>query len=555
MESGNNGQVFLAQGFVAGDGLLGEESAAASRGKERHEEDAERRQPPPPLVHSPQRGWGGAGSVSRAEETYMALKLVSSSSRHVQREICCLKYLDDFRFGLSNAARDKFYKTSSAEDGKCRADGLSLACSLPPPSPRLFFSQEVGKCVAIGLELLGPDLFAFTEAYVLHEEELCLVGIELLRALRAIHQRGVIHRSIKPENFCWNPNDFLNKDTFKDVSLPLMGDMTQSMNSASAFMFKIIDYGRSTIHTAEFSSTASLYERPYGGWWYSLRGFLGKPMGQKDDLMGVVHTIGYLIDDYSRSGASSSASSRSPSAEEARDWTRTADTTTSATSSGANACFLVHDSSVGGGALTTCPTASSGCFGLQEGERKRSESARETSVASEQKTSAPRCHSYSSWRRWFADKIAKAYRKASKQYRKLHRGEKKDVSHAESKSLDAVQRREARRCWVVRYVETNDLPGLLPDRYYPPNMPSWWVRWFASCNAWCADDEMSAEEMTMRMMRELQQQLERTGENVGDVWRSLRDLYLRYQKKKERGGEEGEEQGTFEAVSENKETL
>ncbi|CCD16564.1 unnamed protein product [Trypanosoma congolense IL3000] len=227
------------------------------------------------------------------ERITIAVKLINTQSKHVQREIFCLKHFDNCREGhvksLLTAEHERL------ENDTLNTEAPSSAVLVPsdtrlsqPPSPRLFFVKELKAHVALGLELLGPDLFDFTGKCRLFEEELCLVGIELLRTLSALHMRGLVHRSVKPENFCWN-TEGLEKCRNRTSAGCLTGVEKDSDKSSPyyfpEFLFKMVDFGRGTIDASDPART-SLYERPYGGWWHSLNGFLGKPMGQKDDLNG-----------------------------------------------------------------------------------------------------------------------------------------------------------------------------------------------------------------------------------------------------------------------------
>ncbi|EKF31937.1 hypothetical protein MOQ_004219 [Trypanosoma cruzi marinkellei] len=549
MESGNNSQVFLARRVNDGEFALAEDREAAPRKKQQS------RAYNPPQCGEADCDGTDAGITTTAEDACMALKFVSSSSSHMQREIYCLRYLNRFRGEPNAEANDEVNEAPNG--GQCTASLLLPTRCFPPPCPKLFFTQEVGGYVAIGLELLGPDLFAFTERFVLYEEELCVVGIELLRALSAIHQQGVTHRSIKPENFCWNSREILNNAANKDRVGHDKKGSTNSVEDAPVFIFKIIDYGRGSVNTDDSPPTPSLYERPYRGWWHGLRGLLGKPMGQKDDLMGVVHTIGYLLDDYESNEGSLSVSSRSSSLKRMDDaqcdlitrntTTNTTTTTTTTTNTNNNATnntntsFLAGESSMESCAANNYRSEKNGSLSQRNVRGNSRNSSSVSSLTSNGSALKSRRRSYSSWRRHFADRIAIAYRAASKSYRRLHgseqmegtQGRGKRASRAEHKLPDAVDRRNARRAWIVRHVETEYLPAMLPDRYYPPTMPQWWAEWFAACNAWCSDDAVTVEEMTAWMMERMQKQIEKMGETVERLRQDLKDLYVRYHEGRE----------------------
>ncbi|RNF05115.1 transferase [Trypanosoma rangeli] len=529
IQSGNNSHVFLARRVSGSEFALAEEREAAPREK-RHISPS-----PPPQCR--EADWNGidAGSAMTVDDTSMAVKFVSPSSRHMRREIFCLRYLDTFHGGEKVEAHDEVNEIIN--DDQFTATLFTSVRSLPPPSPKLLFTQELGRYVAIGLELLGPDLFAFTEQFILHEEELCLVGIELLRTLSAIHQRGVTHRSVKPENFCWNSKEILNNNLNKNSVRHDTNGIPNTVEYPFFFMFKIIDYGRSSVSSGASASMSPLYERPYRGWWHSRRGFLGKPMEQKDDLMGVVHTIGYLLDDYGSNEGTSSVSSRLPSAKRTDSSQCDLTTTTTTASTVTTPSFLAGKLSAEASAAANCCNEKNGSSRQQSVRSEAHDSPSSGTVSGDENVSRSHRRSYSSWRRQFADRVAIAYEAASKKYRQLFgrkqkKGEtcvqKKKFSRLEPNSLNAVDRRNAKRAWIVCHVETEYLPAILPDNYYPTSMPQWWVEWFAACNAWCGDDTVTAAEMTVWMMKGLQRQIEKMGETVENLRHTLQNLYVRY---------------------------
>ncbi|KEG09853.1 hypothetical protein DQ04_04531030 [Trypanosoma grayi] len=557
---GNNATVYVAERVTDEDFSHGEENEAAAR--------AEQLQPPPTPppqkqqqqlqtqlqlnvqdgapAESRERKDAGcdeadAGSAATNQGKLIAVKCMPSSSRHLQREKECLEHLNKCYDQLEEEARSNTRESLVNGEG-CFGQLLKPTCIFPRPFPRLLFARQVGQDAALGLERLGADLFAFTERHVLREEELCVVGMELIRTLAVVHELGTVHRSVKPENFCWNP-EVLGGTWDRTTPHQHHDGERRPVEGTSGYMFKIIDFGRGTVITGDSPSTpSSSYEEPYSGWWHSLRGFLGKPLGQKDDLMGVVHTIGYLLDDYIRDQcASSLSSSRSSS------HSRACDSSCSSKST-ASCSFSSFSSSMEKGPAGGCQTAADSrtkevidaqCFegGMSDATPKRASSP------SEQKTSTRKCRSYSSCRHKFADKISDIYEVVERQYRRevdTGRGRQRVGAHKKHHSgcsHDAVERRNTRRAWIVRRIEEEFLPTLLPDRYFPPTMPQWWVEWFAACNAWCEDDSVSTAEMTERMMHTLRQQLLVCGGAVPSMRQSLEELYLLYVKEEQNEAE------------------
>lgn len=78
-----------------------------------------------------------------------------------------------------------------------------------PYLPKIYGSgdSEFGKYLA--MELLGPPLFSLREC--MHNEHfststVTVIAIESFKAIREVHQRGYVHRDIKPGNFVVRPN-------------------------------------------------------------------------------------------------------------------------------------------------------------------------------------------------------------------------------------------------------------------------------------------------------------------------------------------------------------
>ncbi|KAG8341255.1 hypothetical protein ERJ75_000329600 [Trypanosoma vivax] len=527
--SGNNGQVFLAlRGRCA---CCGDARGAGSL------------RPSRPPAEGQVDGADGDGcqqfcssgtaddcgdAVDAMPSEFMALKVVRSSSQHARREICCLEHFDACRWDPTVASGEAPSAGGKEVQGAPRAVSPGVCSGAPrlptrsacpaPPSPELFFAKQVEGHVVIGLELLGPDLFDFTNRFVLYEEELCLLGVELLRTLSALHRRGLVHRSVKPENFCWNAGDLGRCDGHDGDGELVCRSGDGSAGSAKhglVFMFKMIDFGRSTVGSHD-SQLSLPYERPYRGWWHSVRGFLGKPMGQKDDLMGVAHTIGYLLDDYAdyyneteaTSLSHSGGVSRSPSGSGGSGTCCSSPTSGSGTTAGGSST-LVGSSSQGSDMPRDhsvecgprCCAASAGRGALRFPKRRR--------------------RSYSSWRRRFADKIECAYVAAARRHKRLHGGRAGEAEDVVARR----ERRNQRRAWIVRHVEEEFLPRLLPDKYFPPTMPLWWVEWYRLCCCCWADSGVSAEEMTLAMQSGLWERFRCSGKTPGEVRMRLLSLY------------------------------
>jgi serine/threonine protein kinase len=103
----------------------------------------------------------------------------------------------------------------------------------------------------------------------------------MLDCLCELHLRGYVHKSVKPENFC-----FVCPTT---VGSDLRGPPSHGRRR----LLKLIDFGRSL--PLDVSHAAR--DRPFTGWWYSINGHLGRPQGPKDDLVSLLYSLGFLLDD------------------------------------------------------------------------------------------------------------------------------------------------------------------------------------------------------------------------------------------------------------------
>lgn len=119
-------------------------------------------------------GQGGYGDIYKCRETntksVLALKVESTACKKqaLQREVEIMKFLDS------------------------------------PYFPKFIHYEETPKRRYIAMELLGPSFTAVRRLLPGHRFSISSVlraGVEMLRAIEALHARGFLHRDIKPSNF------------------------------------------------------------------------------------------------------------------------------------------------------------------------------------------------------------------------------------------------------------------------------------------------------------------------------------------------------------------
>ena len=205
----------------------------------------------------------------------VAAKLVNASSEHVQREVATLR-----------AARD------------VHCTGVVQLVDL--------LQLDHGQRSLLLLEKLGRDVWYLTDRQRLYPDEIAAIGVAMLDGLHALHhdcQR--LHKSVKPENACFTLPPFASHGA--DYEGPLI---------------KLIDFGRSvplcpvtqqdneTAPEAEHTSSSELpVEERYTGWWFSRAAMLGLRQGREDDLLSVLYSVGFLLDDAQSSQSSSTVPS------------------------------------------------------------------------------------------------------------------------------------------------------------------------------------------------------------------------------------------------------
>eukprot|EP00760_Papus_ankaliazontas_P006275 PhM_4_TR12973/c0_g1_i1/m.63553 len=129
----------------------------------------------------------------------------------------------------------------------------------------------------VGLELLGFDLMDVFETLRRRDhftsdiaEAFALMSLRaMLSSLRSLHRLGYVHKSVKPENFCFRSNSTATR--------------------ISALV--LIDFGRAE----RFDEHPDRIDtRPFHGWWYSPNGLAGLRQHWTDDVYSALISAVYL---------------------------------------------------------------------------------------------------------------------------------------------------------------------------------------------------------------------------------------------------------------------
>jgi casein kinase 1 len=141
-----------------------------------------------------------------------------------------------------------------------------------PFIPQVYKHELLPGYTVLALELMGPSLAAIRDE--LKNEKFSLsttlrVGIEALRALRAIHERGIIHRDVKPDNIVVRPS------AIRPIALIDFGVARKFVDPATNQPIK------ARVHPGFVGTPA----------YASVNALRGRDLGPRDDITSLVYTL------------------------------------------------------------------------------------------------------------------------------------------------------------------------------------------------------------------------------------------------------------------------
>lgn len=76
--------------------------------------------------------------------------------------------------------------------------------------PKIFHTKNENNEFIITENLFGPSLDKIIDSNLINFDIslICIIGINLIKILKEIHNKGFIHNDIKPDNICWGRFDF-----------------------------------------------------------------------------------------------------------------------------------------------------------------------------------------------------------------------------------------------------------------------------------------------------------------------------------------------------------
>ena len=142
--------------------------------------------------------------------------------------------------------------------------------------PRIISYREEGDYNIMIMELLGKSLEGLMRLYYderLSLKTVCLLGIEMMKILKNIHEKHYIHRDIKPDNFAIGYSD-------QDKLYLLDFGLAKQYRSSKTLKQKEMQKNKRLTGTARYASINALK---------------GYDQSRRDDLESVAYVLAYLL--------------------------------------------------------------------------------------------------------------------------------------------------------------------------------------------------------------------------------------------------------------------
>jgi len=168
--------------------------------------------------------------------------------------------------------------------------------------PYIYFTGLCDKKNIIVESLLGPSLdklFKFC-GRIFPLKSVCLIGIEMTKRLESMHEKGILHRDLKPNNLAWgNFNNSYNNINSNNINITIKNDYDRS-EILDLNTIYLIDFGLSCSFW-ENNSLQKHYKKTTGHnfvgtlRYASLNSHKGIRQSRRDDLESMIYILIYFL--------------------------------------------------------------------------------------------------------------------------------------------------------------------------------------------------------------------------------------------------------------------
>ena len=164
--------------------------------------------------------------------------------------------------------------------------------------PTLYYCGKCNNNNIIVESLLGPSLdklFQFCgKKFPL--KTVCLIGIEIVKRLETMHEKGLLHRDLKPNNLAWgNYNNSYNY-------IPLNNSNMNNFEKLDINTIYLIDFGLSCSYWDRYTTEPQKHYKPASGLnfigtlrYASLNSHKGYRQSRRDDLESMLYILIYFL--------------------------------------------------------------------------------------------------------------------------------------------------------------------------------------------------------------------------------------------------------------------